>query len=177
MQYPKLIVVGLLLSFAACGGDRGTGPLSESQAREICRDGCEFDAACGQIPADGIEDCVRRCGTDGAGFVREDAAFELSDCVMSLGCDAPNASCFDELEPLEVHRRWEERCGVQLAQACGQDHDDLCNVDPLEGDAFNNLVLVATPSVVEDMIACLDLADCEARVTCFDDVIESGLDQ
>lgn len=167
MQSFRFVWIGLFvsLSLAGCGGDdHGTGPLTATAARELCRVGCEYDASCD--PAVNVEACTSACGTVGAGYLREDAAFALSDCKASLACTEDDDVCVEKIEPLDVHHRWEERCGTQLAAACDVSHDDMCNVDPTEGEDHNALVTMAAPAVVEELIACLDLADCEARLTC-----------
>jgi hypothetical protein len=169
MKRLSLLLMAIAWACGGGGGNRlGPGAISESQAEPICRDYCEFEVACGREI--GVEECVDDCVGDVAGWARGDAVQTFFECAVSVGCTGNDDACLDDIQPLAVHQQWETACRAQLgvaAQCLSREEEDvICEVSPNPADDDIGFVRLIAPPIVEEMIACLNGADCEARINC-----------
>jgi hypothetical protein len=165
-----MVIVGL----AACGG--GGGPASESEVREGCQKICTRDVACA-IEGEGqeLDACVADCTDDLGGWPRADAFGDLTECIADLPCDGREETCLGQISRLPIHDEWEDACRANLLQCEEQGVNEA--VCTLEGDEEAALLRLISEPIMEDMIDCMDAADCGARLDCIDAVFETnGID-
>lgn len=162
-----------LLAYA-CGSDGpGTGPATFASAQDSCEQLCEAEIACGNPET--LGECTADCQSEVDGWVRQDALETVADCLAGLECTADEDQCLAMVPPLAVHEEWRDRCLQDLATCDGID-GDICSITPGSGGDAGIIVLFA-PVVVEEMIACLDAADCVARLQCIQGVFAKyGID-
>lgn len=167
----------LLVFLAACGGGQGgglgTGPISQAQAESECQAVCQKDIDCG-VETD-LASCVARCAQDFVGWARGDAVSTIFDCVLAAPCGTSDGECLGDVLPLAIHEQWEAGCRSELA-ACldPQQIDFACEVSPSPLDEEIGIFRFIAPAIMEDIIACLDAPDCEARLTCVENVLETN---
>jgi hypothetical protein len=154
---------------AACGGGKGgapgSGALTAETAEPICRQGCEHDVTCGN--ESDVELCVTDCIAEVVGWARGDAFDTLSDCAAALECGANDDQCLQEVQPLPIHEEWEARCRTDLAACIDPSQiDAACEVSPSASSDDVGFFRFIAPEVMEEIIACLDLADCTMRLDC-----------
>jgi hypothetical protein len=165
------ILVGALL-LAACGGDGGssTRAITTAEAEALCRTDCQHDFDCGNETD--VDLCTSSCADEIDGWVRLDAAEVVFECFAALECSASDDGCILEVEPLAIHEEWEDGCRSVLAPSCPDFDAAICEVSG--GEAA---WMVVAPEVMQQFIACLDGADCGARLACIEGLIEQyGID-
>lgn len=171
--------LALAVVLTACGGGSGggiggTGPITQAQADEVCRGICEHEVECGtEID---VESCIPSCADDFVGWARADAVQTLANCFTATACGTSDDSCIGLVDPLAIHEEWEAGCRTELAACIDPNQiEEACSVqsDGGEGGLFRFIA----PAIMEDIIACLDGADCEARLTCIEQVLDvNGVD-
>lgn len=161
-----------LLAYA-CGSDGpGSGPATFSSAQGPCEQLCEAEIRCGNPET--LGECTAECQSEVDGWVRQDALETISDCLSALECTADEDQCLAMVPPLSIHEEWRDACLQQLGTCDGID-GDICAIDPGSGD--EGIIRLFAPVVVEEMIACLDAADCVARLQCIQGVFAKyGID-
>lgn len=167
------IAFGMTILAHACGGGDGgnTDPVTVASAQPGCSSICEQEIRCGSTNT--LAECTSECQMGIDGWVREDALEAFADCATNLTCEADSDTCFSMISVLDVHREWSMKCNAQLS-ACDIDQD-ICAIQHTSGD--EGLILLFAPVVVEEMITCLDGADCAARLTCLQNVFTKyGID-
>jgi hypothetical protein len=166
--------VGLVF-LAACGGGDGTSTraITTDEAEELCRLDCQHDADCGT--EDDVELCVTGCAGEIDGWVRVDAAETIFECFAALACGEIDDGCVLEVEPLAIHQEWEDGCRSVLAPSCPEFDVEMCEVSTSFDEAA--LWRVVAPEIMQEIIDCLDAADCTARLGCIEGVItQYGID-
>lgn len=166
--------LGLSICAYACGSDGpGTGPATFSSAQGACEQLCEAEIRCGSTETQG--ECTADCQGEVAGWVRQDALESVSDCISGLDCAADEDQCLAMVPPLSVHEEWRDKCLMQLATCEGID-GGICSITP-GGSGDEGIIVLFAPVVVDEMIACLDAADCVARLQCIQGVFAKyGID-
>ena len=167
----KLSVMFAVAMLAACGGGGGTGPVSHDQAQSGCTQGCEYDHMCDSTVD--VAMCTDDCVAAVEGNYREDVFEALLDCGTALACDATDDTCFeDSCSPTSAHESYETACRAKVAE-CNPDAtpdqiDGTCETTP---DASGNGFLCAfVPSMMDELTACFDIADCQMAQDCLNQV-------
>lgn len=161
MRLPWLVVCCV-----ACGGDRDTSAITEAEAAGPCAQECAYDATCGAADPT----CQDTCVADIAGWERRDAAEDYGNCIAKVDCNTdPDETCLPKIAPLSIHRTWAAKCATQLADCATT--DVFCAVDFDLTDFDLGFVRFIAPPIVDEMIACLDGADCTTRLACTNDVL------
>jgi len=169
----------VILVVAACGGGSGggsvfgTGPITDEQADEICTADCQHDIDCGS--GNDLASCVAGCKEDVVGWARADAVDAVFDCQLALECNASDDACLGLVDPLAIHEEWEAACRTDLAP-CAEtpgELDGFCEVSPSPADDEIGFVRFIAPPIVEEMIDCLPLPACDARLDCLQSVFAS----
>lgn len=169
----------LWLFAIACGGGGGadSGALTAPQAEAVCEQRCAYQVSCGR--EDDVESCTPRCVVDLVGWMRADAAAALADCLVSQPCTEDDDQClFEGVGPLAIHQAWEDACRSQLV-GCVDPMllEGMCEVTPDRANNAPALFRFIAPEIMTELVACLDGADCTARLTCVEDTIEAhGID-
>ncbi len=163
-----LAALGLL---AGCSPN--VGAVSTTGAESDCRISCDFEASC--LDQD-LDTCTSDCVDYVAGWIRADALEKYAACHGALACDADDDECLVQITPLAVHKTWEKRCRAQLAD-CDVDLEAMCTASFDPSLPTSGFIRFVTPTIVEKYVACLDEADCTARVDCITAVSDSyGVD-
>lgn len=171
-------VAALLTSAVACGSDgAGPGPLDATTRDEICQADCERKLGCEAPPTQTLAECVASCQGDLGAWVRTDVALDVFDCRAQLACGASDDACVT-CSPTDAHQRFETACRANLA-TCDVNIDSFCAVSitpTTQGDA--GLVCIITPSVVDELTACIPTGvDCATATTCLQGVFQrNGVD-
>lgn len=171
----------ILISVAAAcggGGSGGGAPITEDQARSICTPDCQREIDCGNT-TDDLATCTQKCLDDMVGWARVDAVETIFDCRSALACGASDDGCVLEVQPLAIHQQWEDKCRVQLATCVSTpaDLEGLCEVSPDPANDNIGFFRFVAPAIMTELIACLDGADCTARMTCVTDTLAAhGID-
>lgn len=170
----------VVIAVAACGhgsgGGGGTGAVTDTEAEQICTDDCQHQLTCGDIVEADVPDCVTSCKGDMVGWARADAIEEVFDCRVALACGASGDGCTLGVDPLPIHQEWEDKCRVQLATCVDPTEiDQACEVSPGANDI--GIFRFIAPAIMTELIACLDGADCTARLQCVQDTLDAhGID-
>lgn len=158
-----------IVTAAACGGDAGSGPVSQSTAQEGCQRDCQHEIDCGSTAT--LAECTASCVADTVGVIRTDAFTDIIDCRTALACDAPSDPCLAECQPTAAHDHWHDQCQTALA-ACvpAADLAALCSVTPAgTGDA--GYLCLVTPAIMDELTACIPTGvACEQAMTCLQNV-------
>jgi hypothetical protein len=161
-----LVLLSLGLA-AGCGSDPGPEPITPAQAEDLCTQSCSFDVEC---DAKDLASCVTDCVTDVGTWARHDAIATIADCRDSLTCDDDTDACLERVKPLAYHRAFETRCREALVDCVGIIIETDCAVEyNVESDDIGFFRFMSEP-VIRDLTTCMDAADCDARLTCIDDV-------
>ena len=167
-----------LVAYACGGGDDGPGPepATMASAQGPCTQLCEAEIRC-MGETDPLATCTAECQSEVDGWARQDALEVFADCMSGQSCRAAPDTGIDEdpciamISVLDVHRQWNTKCNMQLA-SCDAELAELCVV---EGE--NGFVRLFSPVVVNEMLACLDAADCPTRLMCVEGVFTKyGID-
>ena len=162
----RLVVVILGAAAGAaltgCDDSRGTGAVSSSEARSDCSTICQSEDACSGVETD-VDACIQACADDIAGWERADASETVAHCIAGLDCADDEALCDDLVKPLAIHRTWSQKCSMLLAVCDGVDPAS-CAVDGVDGE--DSLTRFIAEPIMKKLVACLDLADCAARLEC-----------
>ncbi|MGE0871160.1 MAG: hypothetical protein AB7P03_21525 [Kofleriaceae bacterium] len=144
---------------------RGPGPISQSEAQELCRDTCQHDIDCGNELD--LEQCAQDCSLGVSTWVRADAFTDLQECFAALECNAGDDECQLECKPTSTHEAFEEDCRAKVTE-CQLPDDSGCETSPsVSSDA--GFYCFVTPSIMKELQACFDEA-CDDVGTCFDSV-------
>lgn len=155
----------------ACGGP-DTSAITAAEAEAPCEDLCVRDLEC-QGAGESLADCTAECVGELAGWVRQDGFEDFVACATELTCAMDSEMCLDEIEPLGIHREWEEQCRAQLG-TCPDFDAEACDVD---ASGESGLFRLIAPEIMGEMVECLEAADCEARFVCLQNVFEAnGID-
>jgi hypothetical protein len=170
--------LAVMMVVLGCGGGGSGGggdvdPLTAEQAQPLCMDDCQRRFDCGGEPD--VAACTSRCVDEVVGWVRADAAVDLFACVAALGCDGDDDRCILEVSLLDAHLEWQSRCLATMAE-CFPGTGELeqnCTIDAGAATeaAFFRLVV---PAIMTELTACFDGADCAARISCVDSVLEAN---
>jgi hypothetical protein len=157
------------LLVGACGGGRGGGlaprAITEEQATPLCEADCQRKINCG-IESD-LTFCTNDCVQRFVGWARGDAVDSFLDCTAALTCDMfDTAPCTLGIRPLAIHEEWETKCFPALTGCVGEpgSESEVCEATP-DGTSFFVISMIAA-EIMPELIACLDGADCDARVNC-----------
>ena len=133
---------------------------------------CQHDFDCGDETD--VELCTTGCAGEIDGWVRLDAAELIFECFAALACDVSDDGCVLQVEPLAIHQEWEDGCRAVLAPSCTDFDVEFCEVS---GASDSALWRVVAPEIMQEVIACLDAADCTSRFACIEGVItQYGID-
>jgi hypothetical protein len=168
----------LVILFAACGGGPGTGPVDQSTAETYCQEDCDHQASCDSTVD--VTACVNDCVTEVVGVIREDVFADVTDCTTALACGAASDACFDDnCAPTSAHEAYESRCREAFA-ACDlstEEIDGACETSPSTSASDVGYLCALTPEIMDELSACMDEADCQAILTCEQNVAEArGID-
>lgn len=142
-----------------------TSAVTVETARPACEQLCQHQLDCGDTEP--LATCADRCATSVEGWAREDGMEQLGDCISTLACDADDDQCAAMIPALSVHEQWASRCVEQLG-ACPDFSAQACSID-VDGFPWFRLIV---PSIMNEMIACLDEATCDGRLICVEGVFE-----
>ena len=162
----------------ACGGGSGggsvfgTGPITDAQAEEVCTADCQHDIDCGSTQD--LATCVTDCKQEMVGWARADAVDTIFDCQIANACDAGDDECLDLVQPLAIHNQWETECRANLGECAPtpEDLDGICSATST-GDGDAGFIRFIAPPVIEEMLDCLPLPACDARLDCLQGVFQS----
>ncbi len=172
----------LSLSFAtlaACGGDPGSGAISAADAEDGCRRNCEHSQECNPDPQTTVQACTAECVADVSGWVRADAFEAITDCATGLACNASEDVCLTECVPTDAHDAYEARCRAVFAACLDPGElNGICETTPVPGGDDAGFFCLITPSIVDQMTACLpEAAVCGTAIECIQRVLETnGID-
>jgi hypothetical protein len=157
----------VLVLLVGCHDKADTGAVSEGDAEVLCTRGCSYDIDC--LGAD-VDTCIADCIDSAAGWVRHDALEAEQNCIADLPCDEDPGTCGSRVRPLDEHRAFADKCDAQLAE-CSSLIDCTVEFDPEDPSA--GFLRFAAPSVIAELSACLDGADCTARLDCVTAVFDT----
>lgn len=115
------------------------------------------------------------CVAEISGWVRGDAAEIIFECFAGLACGENDDACASLVEPLAIHEEWEGRCRTAMA-TCVETPDQLdglCEVSPSPTSDDIGIFRFIAPPIMEEIIDCMDAADCNARITCVQTVLDA----
>jgi hypothetical protein len=168
----------VLAVVAACGGGGsggggGTGAIGQADAEELCSADCQRDIDCGTETND-LATCTQNCASEFVGWARADAVDEIFTCFAELACGENDDACAAGVEPLAIHEEWEAGCLSELAECIPPDEIQVaCSASPIAGESDDaGFWRFIAPEIMEEVIACLDEAVCDDRLTCVEGVLE-----
>jgi hypothetical protein len=167
----------ILALLAACGGGGlGSEAVTAEEAEGPCRDSCAWELDCGQ--ATDLDACIDQCVETVSGWYRGDALETLIDCVTAQGCDADEAACALEIEPLPIHEEYEAACRDGLAGCFEPAQVEVtCEASPNPDDPDDDVGIPRFwgSDVVEDLLVCFDEhAACDPLVSCLQGVLTAA---
>lgn len=166
----RMMMVSAMVFVAACGGT-GTGPLTLSETRDVCRDVCQHEEQCGELDTgETVATCTEECAGDLSGGYRGDVIEDFGSCVANQACGAEEDLCL-ECSPTSAHDEYETRCRAKATE-CGvtdqSQADGLCEVT-LNATTEVGFFCIYTPEVIDAMRACFD-EPCTGLEACFETV-------
>jgi hypothetical protein len=177
-----LALAALTALAAACGGDDddgtgpGTGPVTPAQAEAGCGSDCEHSHGC-DATVD-VAACTADCVSDvTAGWFRADAFDAIVACRTGLACGADDDACLEACRPTLSHDAYEAQCREVFA-GCGTQAqiDSVCEVTP-SAVTGNGVFCLITPSIIDEMTACIPDGTGCSGVECIAAVAEAhGID-
>jgi hypothetical protein len=166
MRWPTTLVVTAFFVTGCKSDPPNVLSATAETAQSACESGCAWDVDCNGTD---LQECIDDCVADAEGWIRQDALEEFQGCVAKLTCDDNPDDCGAYVKPLDVHVAFSEKCTAQLAE-CEMPAELDCTVDFDPDDYDAGAVRFATPEIVDELSACLDGADCDARTSCMLDV-------
>jgi hypothetical protein len=163
----KFGCVMIVAAALGCGSDGpGTGPLSQSDAQDVCGDICTHEETCGTLGGDTVASCTSECVDDvGGGGYRADVVTDTASCLANLDCGASADTCY-ACTPTSAHDRYESACRDKLA-TCGAGQSDIDS----QCDASDDDICILTPAVMDAARACFD-KDCAMIDECIGQVAD-----
>lgn len=171
MAVMRMTMVSVMMFAAAACGGSGTGPLTLSETRDLCRDVCEHEEQCAELDTgETVATCTEECAGDLSGGYRGDVLEDFAGCVADQACGADEDLCLT-CSPTSAHDDYETRCRAKATE-CGvtdpTQADGLCETT-LNAATEEGFFCIYTPEVIDALRACFD-EPCEGISACFDTV-------
>jgi hypothetical protein len=158
MNQGWICIGGLLL--AACGGGSYGEPLSQAEATDLCRQGCDYDNECDPSEPT-LMACYDNCDMeiDTLAAIAGGALEELLACRLDLACSDDPDVCQAQLDTQPYQEAMVDACAAYVSRC-----DAVLDCD------FENLELLSAP-YCDAATACFEGA-CEDANDCFADVLD-----